>query len=179
MQGWIDRQTRSYLRGSKWSPYKTLEPADVEDLLARFTIGAVAAWDDHGIRYEVQNQAMRPVQGQQLQVDWSYVLSLLGGICFIQFAALCCLLAFGNKSVIRDESAFSLAMLLSPVVNKIGKVGMNLSGEEIKQHPKLLWKRIKYDYREGKDGEPNVVDIFFQGRDGTEIRRSWAPGLYS
>ncbi|KAF2691070.1 hypothetical protein K458DRAFT_287043 [Lentithecium fluviatile CBS 122367] len=179
LNGWDDRQTRSYLRGSKWSPYKMLQKEDIEDLISRFTIGAVAAFDDHGIRYTIPNQSNRPIQGQQLQVDWSYVLVLLGSICFIQFAALCCLLAFGNKSIIRDESFFSMAMLLSPVVNRIGKVGMNLSGDEIKQHPKLLWKRIRYDYREGKDGEPNVVDIFFQGRDNAEVRRSWAPGVYS
>lgn len=177
--GWDDRQSRSYLRGSKWSPYKILAKEDIEDLLSRFTIGAVAAYDDHGLRHEIANQPSRPVQGQQLQVDWAYVLGLLGGICLIQFAALVCLLAFGNKSVIRDESFFSLAMLLSPVVNRIGKAGMNLSGEEIKNHPKLLWKRIRYDYREGKNGEPNQVDIFFQGRDDAESRRSWAPGVYS
>ena len=179
LNGWADRQTRSYLRGSKWSPYKILKKEEVADLLARFTIGAVAAFDDHGIRFTVQDQLSRPIQGSQLQVDWPYILTLLGSICFIQFAALCCLLLLGNKSVIRDESFFSLAMLLSPVVNRIGKVGMNLSGDEIKSHPKLLWKRIRYDYREGKNGEPNVVDIFFQGRDNAEARRSWAPGVYS
>jgi len=179
LNGWIDRQTRSYLRGSKWSPYRMLKKEEVEDLLARFTIGAVAAFDHHGLRYTVLDQASRPTQGSQLQVDWPYILALLGSICFIQFAALWLLLAFGNKSVMRDESVFSLAMLLSPVVNRIGKVGMNLSGEEIKSHPKLLWKRIRYDYREGKDGEPNVVDIFFQGKDNAEARRSWAPGVYS
>lgn len=179
LNNWDDQQWRSYLRGSKWSPYKMLKKEDIEDLLARFTIGAVAAFDDHGIRYNLTDQPVRPIQGSQLQVDWSYVLSLLGSICFIQFAALCCLLSFGNKSVIRDESFFSLAMLLSPVVNRIGKMGMNLSGDEIKMHPKLLWKRIRYDYREGKNGEPNVVDIFIQGKDTAEVRRSWAPGVYS
>ncbi|KAF2255594.1 hypothetical protein BU26DRAFT_526303 [Trematosphaeria pertusa] len=179
LNGWDDRQTRSYLRGSKWSPYRIISKDDVEDLLSRFTIGAVAAFDDHGIRYTVKNQNSRPMQGQQLTVDWPYVLGLLGGICFIQLAALVCLIAFGNKSIIRDESFFSLAMLLSPVVNRIGRVGMNLSGDEIKMHPKLLWKRIRYDYREGKNGEPNQVDIFFQGRDDAEVRRSWAPGVYN
>lgn len=178
--GYVDRQTRSYLRGSKWSPNKVVDVKDVEDLLARYTIGAIAAFDDHGIRYEVPNQNAVPTQGQQLNVDWPYVLSLLGGICFIQLAALICLLSFGNKSVVRDESFMSMAMLLKPVMDRIpGKTGMNLSGEEIKNHPKLLWKRIRYDYHEGKNGEPNQVDIFFQGRDDAESRRSWAPGVYN
>ncbi|KAJ4301924.1 hypothetical protein N0V90_004020 [Kalmusia sp. IMI 367209] len=177
---WSDRQLRSYLRGSKWSPNKIVDTKDVAGLLSRYTIGAIAAFDDHGIRYEVANQNSQPVQGQQLNVDWPYILGLLGGICSIQLAALFCLLLFGNKSVVRDESFLSMAMLLKPVMDRIpGKTGMNLSGDEIKNHPKLLWKRIRYDYREGKDGEPNQVDIFFQGRDHAESRRSWAPGAYS
>jgi hypothetical protein len=72
-----------------------------------------------------------------------------------------------------------MAMLLSPVIKRIGKEGMNLSGDEIKSHPKLLWKRIKYDYVEGKEGEPNRVDVVFLGRGEYEARRSWAPGVYT
>ncbi|KAF2651934.1 hypothetical protein K491DRAFT_696082 [Lophiostoma macrostomum CBS 122681] len=176
---WYDRSSRSYLRGSKWSPYKEVTKEEVEDMLARFTIGSIAAFDDHGTFYTVQNQYTKPVQGQQLTVDWAWVLGLLGGIVVIQAAALVALLAFANKSIIRDESFFSLAMLLSPVVNRIGREGMNLSGDEIKTHPKLLWKRIRYDYREGQNGEPNQVDIFFEGKDMWESRRSWASGVYS
>ena len=179
LNDWYSRSTRSYLRGSKWSPYRIISKDEVEDLLSRYTIGAIAAFDDHGIRYTVVNQRTRPTQGQQLTVDWAWVLGLLGGILIVQGAALIFLLAFANKSIVRDESFFSLAMLLRPVVNKIGREGMNMSGEEIKNHPKLKWKRIRYDYREGKDGEPNLVDIFFEGRDQKESRRSWAGGLYS
>jgi hypothetical protein len=179
LNNWEDRSTRSYLRGSKWSPYRIVTKDEVEDLLSRYTIGAIAAFDDHGLRYDVQHQRTRPVQGQQLTVDWAWVLGLLGAICLIQFVALMCLMAFANKSIIRDESFFSLAMLLRPVVNRIGKEGMNMSGEEIKNHPKLLWKRIRYDYREGTSGEPNQVDIFFEGKDMRETRRSWVSGLYS
>ena len=147
--------------------------------MARYTIGAIAAFDDHGIRWNVTNQNTRPVQGQQLQVDWIWVLALLGAICFIQLAALVALITFANKSIIRDESFFSLAMLLSPVISKIGKEGMNLSGDEIKTHPKLRGKKIRYDYREGKDGEPNQVDIFFKFKDMDESRRSWVNGVYA
>jgi hypothetical protein len=176
--GWDDRQFRSYTQGSKWSPAHTVSAQEVEDLLMRFTIGAIGAFDDHGIRFNMTNQHARPIQGQQLEVDWPYILCILGSICFIQLAALCCLLVFANRAVVRDNSLFSLAMLLSPVVGRIGKAGMNMSGDEIKEHPKLRWKKIRYDYREGKDGEPNQVDIFFEGRDSKESRKSWAPGVY-
>jgi hypothetical protein len=180
MNEWWSRQTRHYLRGSKWSPYHMVTKDEVEELLSRFTISAIAAFDDHGIRYQVPKQYTLPTQGQQLTVDWAWILGLLGAICVIQFLALIGLLAFANKTIIRDESFFSLAMLLSPVTSKIGKEGMNMSGEEIKKHKNLQWRRIRYDYREGdkQKGEPNKVDIFWQGKDMPESRRSWASGAY-
>lgn len=178
---WDDRQFRTYTRGSRWSPSHIVDASEVEDILARFTIGAIAAFDDHGIRYNITNQHVVPTQGQQLSVDWSYILSILGGICLIQFAALCCLLLFANRTIVRDESFFSVAMLLSPVVGRIGREGggMNMSGDEIKEHPKLKWKKIRYDYREGENGDPHQVDIFFEGKDSRESRKSWAAGAYS
>jgi hypothetical protein len=177
--GWKDRQSRSYTPGSKWSPANVVTTQDVEDMLMRFTIGAVAAFDDHGLRYNLTFQSNMPTQGQHLDVDWPYVLCILCGICGIQFFALCQLVIFANRAIVRDESFFSMAMLLNPVVARIGRAGMNLSGEEIKQHEKLKFKKIRYDYREGREGEPNRVDIFFEGKDQKEGRKSWAPGSYS
>lgn len=177
--GWKDRQTRSYSHGSRWSPSHVITTKEVEDLLMRFTAGAVAAFDDHGIRYNVTDQRSRPSPGQRLDVDWPWVFTILGGICGIQLIALFLLAIFANRTIIRDESFLGMAMLLNPVVAKIGRAGMNLSGEEIKNHPKLKWKKIRYDYREGKDGEPNQVDIFFEGKDQKEGRKSWAAGAYS
>jgi hypothetical protein len=176
---WLDRQARSYAQGSKWSPAKNITQKEIEDMLMRFTIGAVAAFDDHGIRYNMTSQLVVPSQGQQLDVDWSYIFGILGGICGIQFFALCLLVIFANRTIVRDDSFFSMAMLLSPVVGRIGAKGMTLSGEEIKNHRKLKWKKIRYDYHEGKEREPNHVDIFFEGKDQKESRRSWAPGSYS
>ncbi|KAH7095824.1 hypothetical protein FB567DRAFT_432013 [Paraphoma chrysanthemicola] len=176
---WTDRQTRTYSPGSKWSPAKVVTTEDVENLLMRFTVGTVAAFDDHGIRYNISNQRTCPTQGQQLDVDWPYVLCILCGICGIQLVALILLVLFANRTIVRDESFFSMAMLLSPVVARIGRSGMNLSGDDIKNHPKLKWKKIRYDYREGKNGEPNQVDIFFEGKDKKEGRKSWAAGSYS
>jgi hypothetical protein len=177
--GWDDRSTRSYLKGSKWSPHESITKDIAEDLLARFTIGAIASFDDHGVRHEVPNQHCKPIQGAILDVDWLWILSLLLAIIVIQLSGQIALLIFANKTIIRDDSFISLAMLLRPVVNRIGKEGMNMTGDEIKQHPRLLFKRIRYDYREGKNGEPNQVDIFFEGKDMKEARKSWTPGMYS
>jgi hypothetical protein len=177
--GWDDRQTRTYSQGSKWSPAKAATTEAIEDMLMRFTIGTVAAFDDHGIRYNLTNQYTCPTQGQQLDVDWFWIWTILASICGVQLVALILLVAFANRTIVRDESFFSMAMLLSPVVSKIGKAGMNLSGDEIKDHPKLKWKKIRYDYREGKNGAPNQVDVFFEGKDRKEGRKSWAAGSYS
>ncbi|KAI4946130.1 hypothetical protein J4E91_007573 [Alternaria rosae] len=177
---WFDRQTRSYSQGTKWSPAHNIAKSEVEDLLMRFTIGAVAAFDDHGIRYNVTHQTVVPSQGQQLDVDWSYIFSILGGICFIQFLALCLLGLFANRTIVRDESFFSMAMLLNPVVSRIGgDAAMVMSGDEIKEARALRFKKIKYDYHEGGKGEPNRVAIFFEGEDRRESRKSWAAGSYS
>ena len=177
-EGWARLQYRLYTQGSRWSPLSTMNESAVEDLMARFTIGAIAAFDDHGLRFNVTKQHVVPSPGQQLDVDWSYILSILGGICGIQFAALCCLLIFANRTIVRDESFFSVAMLLSPVIGRIGK-NMNMSGDEIKHHPKLQFKKIQYSYREGKSGEPHEVDILWEGRDSRESRKSWTPGMYA
>jgi hypothetical protein len=176
---WLDRQSRSYSQGSKWSPAVNVNAAQVEDMLMRFTIGAVAAFDDHGIKYTLTHQTVVPSQGQQLDVDWPYVLCILGGICFIQLLALCLLVLFANRTIVRDDSYFSMAMLLRPVVMKIGESGLNMSGEEIKDHRALRWRRIKYDYKEGEAGSPNQVTISWEGRDPRESRGSWAAGSYS
>lgn len=177
---WLDRQSRSYSQGSKWSPAANVNASQVEDLLMRFTIGAVAAFDDHGIKYSLANQRVVPSQGQQLAVDWPYVFGILGGICLIQLLALCLLVLFANRTIVRDDSYFSMAMLLRPVVMKIGEgEGLNMSGEEIKEHRALRWRRIRYDYIEGKEGGPNQVTIGWEGRDHRESRGSWAAGRYS
>lgn len=177
--GWEGISYRSYVKGSKYSPSEPLTKDFTEDLLSRFTIGAIAGFDDHGVWHEIPNQNCRPIQGSILDVDWYWIFGLLGGIIVIQLGGQIALLIFANKTIIRDDSFISLAMLLRPVVNRIGREGMNMTGDEIKRHPKLLFKRIRYDYREGKDGEPNQVDIFFEGKDMLEVRKSWTPGLYS
>ncbi|CAA9958297.1 hypothetical protein PTMSG1_01859 [Pyrenophora teres f. maculata] len=176
---WPDRQYRSYIQGNKWSPARNMQANEVEDLLMHFTINAVAAFDDHGIRYNLMSQTVVPTQGQQLDIDWPYIFSILGGICGIQFVALVLLVLFAHRTIIRDDSYFSMAMLLRPVVSRIGEGGMLLSGDEIKESKALKWKKIRYDYREGADGEPNRVAIFWEGRDQKEGRKSWAAGSYS
>jgi hypothetical protein len=179
-----DRQGKVYLSGLPFSPYETLNTDLVENILSRFTIGAVAAFDDHGPRYIIPNQSNRPSQGQRLEADWVRVLIIMGFILIIQFNAFIALLTFANKSIIRDESYLSVAMLLSGVVGRIPRdEGMNLSGEQIYVHPNLVNQRIRYDYKKVDIAGKRLkqVDISFEGEEDPEMmgkRRYWDDGEY-
>ena len=99
------------------------------------------------------------------------------------------LLACANKSIIRDDSFLSVAMLLRGVVEKIPKAeGMNLSGEQIFTHPNLWGERIKYDYtKERIEDEKEIrkvkkVAVRFENQNDPnrckKKRRNWADGDY-
>ena len=75
-------------------------------------------------------------------------------------------------------------MLLSPVMERIGKEeGMNLSGEEIFNHPSLRDQKIRYDYRK-MPGGLKKVDLLFEELECSEKgefsrpKRSWTDGEY-
>lgn len=72
---------------------------DIQNIIPRFSIGVIAALDDHRLNYTIPNQKTKPTQGQVLSVDWDYILTILGSICAIQLTALLCLLAFVNKAI--------------------------------------------------------------------------------
>ncbi|KAF1926725.1 uncharacterized protein M421DRAFT_102157 [Didymella exigua CBS 183.55] len=163
---WLDRQWRLYTQDSPWSPKHVLNTHDVEEIIMRFSIGAIAAFDnhalaafdDHGVRHQIKtNELVCPKDSQQLNVDWLHILGILGSICAIQLASLIGLIVFANRAIIRDTSCLSTAVLLRPV---------------------LLYRRIKYGYRENADGMPYKIAVFFQGRDPSEIPPEWASGRY-
>lgn len=179
---WEDNvQTRTYLQNSTWGPPANATTKDIEDMLMHCTAGAIAAFDDHGVRHGIKiNDIKCPRDSQQLNVDWLYILSTLGGICAIQLIALICLITFANRAIIRDESFLSTAMLLRPVVEAIkdepGATAMK--GRDIMDHPKLRYRRIRYGYKENADGGAHEIAVFFQGRDPSEIPTKWASGRY-
>lgn len=77
---------------------------DIQSIIPRFSIGVIAALDDHRLNYTIPNQKTKPTQGQVFSVDWGYILTILGSICAIKLTALLYLLAFVNKAINRDES---------------------------------------------------------------------------
>jgi hypothetical protein len=171
---------RSYFRRERWGDV-TLKKAGIEELLEQYSINAIAAYDDHGSRYNITiNDKVCPKNSQHMDVSWRYLLSILGVIYTIQLGALCCLVSFANRAIIRDESFFSTAMLLRPILEKIKDEpgATSMSGKDISNHPKLQYKRIRYDYVEGSHGQPNEISVTFEGEHEKMDRRKWATGEY-
>jgi hypothetical protein len=174
-------QNRLYLSGLPYSPYGQLTKTSAEDIISRFSIGAIAAFDDHGPRLTLSDQ-QRPIQGQRLRVDWVKIIVVLGWICIFQLTALLALLALANKSIIRDDSYLASARLLSGVVDKIPKEdGRNLRMQDIIDHEALAGQKIKYHYRK-INKELKEVDIVFEQEVDEEKRskrsRTWDGKLW-
>ncbi|KAJ4987501.1 hypothetical protein SVAN01_06958 [Stagonosporopsis vannaccii] len=177
---WTDRQFRLYTQGTPWSPKRVLATKDVEETIMRFSIGAIAAFDDHGTRYNITiNNETCDEKSQKINVSWRYVSSVLGAIGAIQTSALIYLLISANKSIVRDASFFSTAMLLRPVLEVLDDVPgrMAMTGAEIKNHIKLRDRNIRYDYKE--IGQVKQVTIHFEDQFRGHLRKKWPSGDYS
>ncbi|KAH6642688.1 hypothetical protein C7974DRAFT_431087 [Boeremia exigua] len=177
---WTDRQFRYYTQGTPWSPPRILDKSDVEEIIMRFSIGAIAAFDDHGIRRNVTiNNETCDDTSQKINVSWRYVSSILGAIGLIQFGALCYLLLRANRSIVRDASFFSTAMLLRPILEVLDDVPgrMAMSGAEIKNHKRLRNRNVRYDYKEV--GHVKQVTVYFEDEFKGHMRKKWPSGDYS
>lgn len=179
--GWNDRQYQLYSQGTPWSPDSNLQTPELESIISRFSIGAIAAFDDHGVRQKVHiNDQRCDPNSQQLSVEWPYILGIFGAIALIQCGALCSLLAFANRTIVRDASFFSTAMLLRPVLKLVeNEPGvMTMSGAEIKDLSKLRYRKIKYDFIQGEEGRREVtVSIWPKVNRESAIR--WPSGEYN
>lgn len=180
MNGWEDRQYHVYPQGTPWSPNRTISTAEVQDTIMRYTIGAIAAFDDHGIRHNIfinQNPCKR--DSQRLNVSWRNVGGILAAIGFIQLSALLFLLIRANRTIVRDASSFSTAVLLRSVLEAIGHEPgvLALTGEQIKDHPKLRYRKIKYGYVETRDGA-RQIKVSFEGEGKDHRTGRWPSGEY-
>lgn len=150
-------------------------------MIMRFSIGAIAAFDDHGLRHVIKiNSETCDQTSQKLDVRWNYIWIILGSIAGIQFSALCYLLKRANKSIVRDSSYFSVAMLLRPVLEIIDDVPgrMAMTGTEIKHHAKFRNRNIRYDYKELPDTAKQVT-VYFEDAWKGQMRKKWPSGDYS
>ena len=154
----------------------------------RHSIGAIAAFDDHGNNFTVNiNNHTCDRLSQRLNVRWLWIGVILGAIALIQLAALWCLLTYADRSIVRDSSYFSTAILLSPVLRELdAEIGvMAMSGAQIKNHEKLRGRRIKYDYKGDKFDLIREVTISFEDEIGQPQKperpkkHSWPSGSYT
>lgn len=185
---WKDRQWRVYPRGTRWSPDHKASTADVADVIMRHTIGAIAAFDDHGNNFTINiNNHTCDKLNQRLEVRWLWIGVILGAIALIQLTALWYLLSYADRSIVRDASYFSTAMLLKPVLKELdGELGvMAMSGAQIKNHEKLQGRRIKYDYKGDRYDLVREVTISFEDeigqpkKQGRPKKQIWPSGSYT
>lgn len=179
--GFSDRQWRMYPQGTPWSPDHKANTTEIQDIIMRHTIRAIAAFDDHGIPYNIHiNDRNCDKKSQRLNVGWRWIAVILGSIILIQLVALCYLLAIANRTIIRDASHFSTAMLLKPVLKDLDGESevMAMSGAELKSHPKLQGRKIWYDYIEGRPGEAKEVTVSFEDEIKGHKRKNWGSGEY-
>ena len=178
-----DYQYVRYSTESWWSPN---EPADVGMISRRvmeFSIEAVAAMDYNGPRRNVRG--WHPVIAQAVHVEWAWSVTLLGLIPLSQLLALLFVIAWANTVVIQDESNWSTARLLRPIVERLDDRGCLLTGREIAEE--LAEVKVKYGWREpdrdaGSREEvatPPVrhVDIL-EEREGLGNQGAMPPGHY-
>lgn len=182
-RNWSKWQWRIHAQGTTWSPDVEVDTRAVEHMIMRFTIGAIAAFDDHGVRFNIHVNDEKCDEGsQQLNVGWRYISSMLGAIGLIQLGALCLLLMNANRAIVRDASYFGTAMLLKPVIDvlKDEKGVMAMSGEDIKNHPFLSGRKVRYGYKDGDSGGPRRITVSFEDEDRVHYhRRKWPSGDYS
>jgi len=101
---WADRQSSLYPQGTFLAPDRDLVTAEVENILMRFSAGAIAAFDDHGIHHtnHLNSKDCNP-QSQQLKVNWRYVPVILGVVCLLPLVSLLYISMRANRSIVRDE----------------------------------------------------------------------------
>ncbi|KAJ4358843.1 hypothetical protein N0V95_002696 [Ascochyta clinopodiicola] len=188
MNGWKDLQYRLYPGGTQWAPDYKANTTEIEDVIMRHSIGAIAAFDNHGNNLTIHiNDKTCNRLSQRLDVRWRWIGVILVAIALIQLAALWCLLRYADRSIVRDTSSFSMAMLLKPVLKELdGEIGvMAMSGVQIKDHEKLRGRRIKYDYKGDKFDAVREVTISFEDAIGQPKKQhrpkkqSWPSGSYT
>jgi hypothetical protein len=144
-------------------------------LISKFAIGVIAGMDDHGPRMNITG--LQPYTALILAVKWKYAVAILSVIPFIQFIVLLIVIAFANKLIIKDDTHLSMALLLRPVVDRLGDHGCMLTGKEISEE---LHMKAVYGYRDPVPGSDVYhLDILTE-EDQVPLKnqRSFQEGVY-
>ena len=176
---------------SPWLPtnpvsYSTQDSMDsaVANAISQFSMTAMAASDQDTINETAEEeiakrafvQGMRPYLPSQLTVSWIYAGAILIGIPLLQLISLLAVILYANKAIVKDNSHFSTAKLLAPMVQQMGDHGCLLTGDEIVQVLGGNKMRVRY----GSDHRATVehVGVFSEKGAGSVARSSFQEGLY-
>ncbi|KAF2837506.1 hypothetical protein M501DRAFT_1017885 [Patellaria atrata CBS 101060] len=152
-----------YHVGSRFNPNTTITTWQMADLISRFSIGAIAASDDHGPRLELKNQHNVPRQASEVRVYWTRIWIIMGVIVGIQGSALIALLVLADIDLIRDDSYLSISRLLLPIVEKLPRENDSKCAKDIRESMELEGVEVAYGWRRKDDGVE--VDILWKGHD--------------
>ena len=139
-----------------WSPPHTTSAFEIAERIMEFAIEGVAAMDFNGPRKIVAGWF--PVASQAVRVDWRWAGTILGGVTFLQFLVLCCVVQWSNGAVIKDRGFLGIARLLRPVMDKLGEGGCLLTGDEIAEELGGKNYKVAYGFREPVGGEVEEAD---------------------
>jgi len=156
------------------SPYGTPQNGNSNGMgsnIAIFAMGVVsmaAIYTTHAFNVT----GFQPQIGNELKVDhWNFVWMIMGLIVGIQGASFVLTAFWANRVLVKDESVFSTARLLRPVLDKLADNGTAMSGKEICA---VLGEGESYIYTVPKGREPYRVELGDYRR-----RRCFPEGQYN
>lgn len=159
------------------SPYGVPQKGDTDGMgsnIAMFAMGVVsmaAIYTTHAFNVT----GLQPQIGNELKVDhWNYVCVIMGLIVGIQGASFVLTAFWANRVVVKDQSVFSTARLLRPLLDKLDDNGTAMSGKDIcKVLDPRQEKRYIYTVPKGRGG-PYRVELGDYPR-----RRCFPEGVYN
>ncbi|KAF7952122.1 uncharacterized protein EAE97_001619 [Botrytis byssoidea] len=126
-----DTQYRIYVSESTCGYPRNGSAVDFGYQISYFAIGAIAAAANSN-NPSIYAIGDRPVIGTQLKItQHALLLGLLIGLVSVQAICFITTAFVANKVVVKDESIFSTASILRPVMNSLGGHGNVAEGEQI------------------------------------------------
>lgn len=118
--------------GNPFNPGDNATNSSIAGLIMRFTMGAFSAIDsapNYPSRTDVNG--LEPSVAQVVNVEWRYARPILVGIPAVQLLMLVGVVLFSGKAIILEPSYLTVAHLLYPVMQKLGRRGMLMTVDEM------------------------------------------------
>ena len=128
-----------------------------------FATGVVATAGDANPQLLVTGHV--PEFGSQLKVEWKFVAIILALTVFIQLVLFIVVAIVSNLVIVKDESPFSTARLLRPIIDRIGASGTYAEGSQIiKMLGNGPMDKVVYSVRHPQQGTIHHLDLGHQKR---------------